>query len=224
MNNEQLPLWGESIIVAAFENEPIEQAFLGDINTSYNELKVLLPTLPETLKVYFGTYYDYGEDGVTGSALGVDSISIGINPEVEDREKQHDKIRSLVFHEGYHVSQGFHLERQFSALEAAVYEGCATVFERDYAHSSPKWGEYEKEGEDKLRQWYEAMSSITAEEYFESSGETWRKWAFYDPETDESWRVYKVGTWIVDEVMGKNKLSAVDLNHMTAEQILAAWK
>lgn len=212
-----------SISVAAFENELIEKDFLSEINKSYNELKELLPTLPQLLRVYFGTNYDYGESGVTGSAISADSIKIGIDPTVEDRSKQHTKMHSIVFHEGYHVSQGFHLGQEFSALESAVHEGCATVFERDYAQSSPKWGDYQKEGEEKLRQWYEAMKPITAEQYFEPTSETWRKWAFYDPETDESWRVYKVGTWIVDEVMRRNKLSSIDLNNMSAKEILEIW-
>lgn len=224
MSNEKLHPQSDSIDVTVFENELVERDFLNEINKSYDELKELLPKLPQILKVYFGTNYDYGESGVTGSALSVESIQIGIDPVVDNRDKQHAKIRSIVFHEGYHVSQGFHLGQKFSALESAVYEGCATVFERDYAQSSPKWGDYQKEGEEKLREWYEAMKSITAEQYFEPSGETWKKWAFYDPDTNESWRVYKVGTWIVDDVMIKNGLTAIDLNSLTAERILEIWK
>lgn len=214
----------DTITVSQFEDEVLESQFLHEISESYRELKILLPKLPETLQIYFGTNYDYGESGVTGSAIDADSIKIGIDPSVEDRNKQHDKMRSIVFHEGYHIAQGFHLGKEFSALESAVYEGCATVFERDFAYSAPQWGDYHKESEEKLRQWYESMKSITAEQYFESSGETWRKWAFYDSETDESWRIYKVGTWIVDDVMSRKGFSAVDLNSMTAEEILAVWE
>lgn len=223
MNNERPRYQFDSVSVAEFENELIEKDFLGEISESFDELKKLLPNLSQDLKVYFGTNYDYGESGVTGSAIDADSIKIGIDPSVEDRNKQHDKMRSIVFHEGYHIAQGFHLGKEFSALESAVYEGCATVFERDFADSAPKWGDYHKEGEEKLRQWYESMKSITAEQYFEPSGETWRKWAFYDSETDESWRIYKVGAWIVDDVMSRKGFSAVDLNSMTAEEILAIW-
>lgn len=224
MTNERLTPESNSIIVAQFENELIERDFLDEINKYYNELKELIPTLPQTLRVYFGTNYDFGEDGVTGSAVSADSIKIGINPDVENRDTQHAKVRSIVFHEGYHISQGFHLGQEFSAVESAIYEGCATVFEREYASSKPKWGDYKKEGEEKLNQWYEAMKTITSEQYFEPSGETWQKWAFYDADTDESWRVYKVGTWIVDNVINRNKLTAIELNNMTAEQILAVWK
>lgn len=209
------------VSVATFENESVERLFIDEIHAAYSELKQLLPKLPNQLKVIFGTNYDYGEDGVTGSAVSSDEMKIGIDESAEDRTKQHAKIRSLVFHEGYHMSQGFHLGSQFSALESAIYEGCATVFEREYTGSTPKWGDYSKEDIATLQRWYDVMKDISAEQYFEPSGETWKKWAFYDPETDESWRVYKVGTWLVENILKENDLDIVNLNSMTASEILA---
>lgn len=210
-----------SVSVTAFENEAVERLFLDEIHTAYAELRQLLPKLPSKLKVIFGTNYDYGEDGVTGSAISSNEMKIGIDESIEDRTKQHAKIRSLVFHEGYHIAQEFHLASQSSALESAIYEGCATIFEREYAGSTPKWGDYSKEDTATLQRWCNAMKDISAEQYFEPSGETWKKWAFYDPETDESWRVYKVGTWLVENILKENDLDIVDLNSMTASEILA---
>lgn len=207
------------ITVEHFENEDVERLFIEEINTAYEELRTLLPQLPKQIRIIFGTSYDYGEDGATGSSISSDLIRIGINPDVEDRSRQHAKMRQLVFHEGYHVAQGFDMDSRFSALDSAVYEGCATVFEREYAHSTPKWGNYQKEDATTLQRWYNEMSGITADQYFEESGETWQKWAFYDPETDESWRVYKVGTWIVDQVLAQSKYTILDLCSMSAEEI-----
>lgn len=177
--------------------------------------------MPQELRVTFGTNYAYGETGATGSAMAADLMQIGIDPDRKDRSKQLAKIHSIVFHEGFHISQGFYLEgRIFSALESAVYEGCGTIFERDYANSNPKWGNYKKEDAATLRHWYEAIRGISAEQYFEPSGETWRKWAFYDPETDESWRVYKVGTWLVDTVLKERGMDILELGTKTADEIL----
>jgi uncharacterized protein YjaZ len=211
----------ESISVVKFEDESTEEAFLAEINKSYLELQKLLPTLPKTLNVIFGTNYDYGKDGVTGSAISADSIKVGINNRATDSTKQHAKIHSLIFHEGYHVAQGFHLGYQFSALDSAIYEGCATLFERDYAGSNPKWADYSEEDESTLRRWFEEIQNISAEQYFEPSGKTWQKWAFYDSETGESWRIYKVGTWLVEKILKDNRLSILDLNSKTAEEILS---
>jgi len=221
MNNAQ-ELQSETLLsVIAFENESIERFFLDEINTAYADLRQLLPRLPSQLRVMLGTNYDYGEDGVTGSAVSANEMKIGIDSSAQDRSKQHERIRPIVFHEGYHMAQGFHLGSRFSALESAIYEGCATIFERDYAGSTPKWADYSKEDTATLQRWYEAMKGISAEQYFEPSGETWRKWAFYDPEADESWRVYKVGVWLVEGALKSSNLDIMQLNSMTASEILS---
>lgn len=220
MTSEQELQPETSITVLHFEDEAVERPFLDEIQQSYTELRQLLPSLPRQLTITFGTNYDYGEDGITGSAIAADQMKIGIDKRIKDRAKQHAKIRPLVFHEGYHMAQDFHLGSQFSALESAIYEGCATIFERDYAKSTPKWADYSKEDTATLERWYNAMKDITAEQYFEPSGETWRKWAFYDPETDESWRVYKVGTWLVEDALKRTDLDILELSSMTAREIL----
>lgn len=217
---EQLPK--SSIEVIAFENEEVERLFLDQIEKAYDLFRTIISTAPDTLRVEFGdTGAVFGEDGVLGRAVSSDMIKIRIKPDVEDRTTQFARVRSAVLHEAYHMTQGLHNEAgTFSAVEVAIYEGCATVFERDYAGSEPKWGDYAKEGEEKLQKWYDAMKEITAEQYFEPSGETWLKWAFYDAETDESWRVYKVGTWLVDGVLKSKGLDIVTLNSKTAQDIL----
>lgn len=209
----------ETINVLSFENQAVNSLFLPKIEESYNELRMLLPHLPETMNIEFGTNYDYGDDGVTGSALSANSMKIGIRIDQEDRASQFARIRSVVMHEGYHVGQGFYNSTPCSALEAAVYEGCATVFERDYLESSPKWADYSMHDKDTLQSWLDEIKTITADQYFEPSGETWRKWAFYDPETDTSWRIYKTGTWLVEAVIRTTGLNAIELNTLTADEI-----
>lgn len=210
-----------SIQIEKFENEDVEKLFLEEINRSYTELKTVLSGLPKKLKIVFEGRDNYNETGIDGYAVSADTIGIGIRPDIEDRTIQFAMLRALVFHEGYHIRQDFHYDGPpVAALEAAIYEGCATVFERDYADSEPQWGNYGKEDEATLQRWYEAMKTITAEQYFEESGETWKKWAFYDPETHESWRVYKVGTWLVDGLLKTKGLDIIDLRDKTASEIL----
>ena len=211
----------ESIRVLSFENEEVNRLFLPKIKESYDELRVLLPHLPETMNVEFGTNYDYGEDGVTGSALSPNSMKIGIRIDQEDRTSQFARIGSVVKHEGYHIGQGFYNSSPCSALEAAVSEGCATIFERDYLGSNPRWADYSMHDEKTLQQWLDEIKTITADQYFEPTGETWRKWAFYDAETDTSWRIYKTGTWLVEAVMSKTGLNALELNRLSADEIMS---
>jgi hypothetical protein len=209
----------ESIKVLSFENQAVNSLFLPKIQESYDELRVLLPHLPETMNIEFGTNYDYGEDGVTGSALSPNSMKIGIRIDQEDRTSQFARIGSVVKHEGYHIGQGAYNSEPCSALEAAVYEGCATIFERDYLGSNPRWADYSMHDEKTLQSWLDEIRTITADQYFEPSGETWRKWAFYDAETDASWRIYKTGTWLVETVMRKTGLNAIELNSLSADEI-----
>lgn len=209
----------ESINVLSFEDQSVNSLFLPKIKESYDELRVLLPHLPDVMNIEFGTNYDYGEDGVTGSALSPDSMKIGIRIDHEDRTLQFARIGYVVKHEGYHIGQGFYNSDPCSALEAAVYEGCATIFERDYLGSDPKWADYSMHDEKTLQSWLDEIKTITADQYFEPTGETWRKWAFYDAETGASWRIYKTGTWLVETVMRKTGLDAIELNSLSAEEI-----
>jgi hypothetical protein len=210
------------IEVLSFENEAINSMFLPRIKESYDTLRVLLPHLPEAINIEFGTNYDYGEDGVTGSALSPNSMKIGIRIDQEDRSSQLDRIQAVVMHEGYHIGQGFYNSEPCSALEAAIYEGCATVFERDTLGSAPRYADYSMHSKDELKKWLSEIQTINADQYFEPSGETWRKWAFYDEETDASWRIYKTGTWVVDRVMAQTGLRPIDLNVLSANEIIAA--
>lgn len=157
---------------------------------------------------------------MTGSALSRGSMKIGIRLDQEDRSTQFNRIKPVIFHEGYHIGQGFYNSNPCSAIEAAIYEGCATVFERTYTDSTPKWGDYSMHDDETLHTWLEEIKTITADQYFEPTGDTWRKWAFYDPETKESWKIYKVGTWIVENALRKEELDIIDLNTMSADEIL----
>lgn len=222
MSIERKPEKAESIRVLSFENEAIDSLFLPKIKEAYDELRVLLPHLPETMNVEFGTNYDYGEDGVTGSALSPNSMKIGIRIDQEDRTSQFARIGSVVKHEGYHIGQGFYNSNPCSALEAAISEGCATIFERDYLGSDPKWADYSMHDEKTLQSWLDEIKTITAEQYFEPTGDTWRKWAFYDEETDTSWRIYKTGTWLVELVMSKTGLNVLELNSLSADEIISS--
>jgi hypothetical protein len=46
------------------------------------------------------------------------------------------------------------------------------------------------------------------------------KWALYDKEADERWRVYKVGTWLVDRALQNSGKNILDLRKLSAEEIL----
>ncbi len=202
-------------------HEALERRWLPEIEQAYNDLRQLIDGLPENMQLYFDDGDIWEEFAVTGHAHASDIITIIFNPQEKSPEQTVRELRELIFHEGFHVRQGFTYEHgAFSGAESAVYEGCATVFEQKYAAATPGYGEYKDIPVQKLNEWYQALKAIPADTYFEASGETWRKWAFWDDETKEKWRTYKTGAWIVDTVLAARKADIRDLRNVPAKQIL----
>ena len=214
-----------AVTIVHFENRDTEEPFAPYLENYVKEAQHLLPSLSRSINISFEDRDNFGEDGIDGFAKSKDTIGIGVDGSNKDRDCQKEKLRPLVLHEAFHITQGFTYEAgQFSALDAAIYEGCATIFEREYANSTPKHGDYSRESPAKLQEWLAAIRGITADQYFEESGETWRKWAFYDAETDESWKIYKTGTWLVDTILQQGSLDIIDLQGMSAAAVLALYE
>ena len=219
MYRETEPHLSSQINVLSYEDGGINKLFEPLIMSAYEEARYLLPKLPQVINIEFGTNYPYGEDGVTGSALSPDSMKIGVRIDQDDRTSQYRKVKQVVMHEAYHIGQGFYNSKPCSALEAAIYEGCASVFEKEYLSIAAKWTNYAQHTDEELFGWLEQIKNINADQYFESSGETWRKWAFFDPDTGESWRIYKTGTWLIEKIIAKNDVNSLELNDLNAKQI-----
>lgn len=219
MYRETEPHLNSLINVLSYEDREVNKLFEPLIMSAYEEVRYLLPKLPQAINIEFGTNYPYGEDGVTGSALSPDSMKIGVRIDQVDRTSQYRKVKQVVMHEAYHIGQGFYNSKPCSALEAAIYEGCASVFEKEYLSIAAKWTNYAQHTDEELFGWLEQIKNIDADQYFESSGETWRKWAFFDPDTGELWRIYKTGTWLIEKIIAKNDVNSLELNDLNAEQI-----
>lgn len=121
-----------------------------------------------------------------------------------------------------HVKQKFVAEgKPCSALEAAVHEGVASIFEREYAGSEPEYVQYDS---NKTTQWYGQLKLVAPEIYFEESGETFRKFAFHDPEDGEDWKVYKTGVWLVEKFMYAKNLKIIDMIDIPAKDVIQFYE
>lgn len=213
-----------TIEVIGWKNREVEELFLDEINNSLKSLRTILPSFPKSIKVHFGEGTFSDGVGVTGCANTHDEMTVRINEDFADKASQKLEIKPLVFHEGYHMVDKFtYADGKFSGIEAAIAEGKAVVFEMRYANSTPHYANWQDEQE-KIQGWYETLKNITADQYFEESGETWQKWAFWDDETHEASKVYKVGTWIIDQVLEARSLDIVELCGMPPQQILKWFK
>lgn len=211
-----------SIDVIQWNDEEFEGQFLGDIKNDYEDVRKILDNLPATLKIYFDNEVMSSDYAVDGHAHAHDIVTLIMNRKSEFTHDEYKmRLRETLFHELFHVRQNFTYEDDPQpALYAAIYEGCATVFAREYTDARPPHGDYSVESEAQLNAWKEEMSTIPASEYFDADSGAWQKWAFIDPETGERWRVYKVGTWIVDKVIEHRGIDIVDLRDVTPKQVI----
>lgn len=207
------------IEVIHFQNEVVEKPFEKDIATYYDQVRTLLPALPETIKIYFGDYGIIPESGVGAFAYSRDIITISLDPKFADKARQAKDIRPSVFHEAFHLVQDFTgASQRYSALEGSIYEGMATVFEREHAATLQPYGDYSNTPTEKLIEWAESLRRVDSE-YHQNEAIS-SAWKFYHPEIQERWIAYKVGAWITDQVLQDKNLTILDLSHRTAADVL----
>lgn len=210
------------IEVIHYQNKAYELSFESLISEALDEVRKLLPSLPERIQIYFSDYGILEDSGIGGYAYSGDIITVSLDPDFKDIEKQKASIRPTVFHEAFHLCQSFTGEDgPFSAIENALYEGMATVFEREHAGVFEPYGDYRHISEEKLKKWVEELAKISAEVF--SDEKVYSKWKFYHPELQERWIAYRTGTWLVDRVLKKQGLTILDLKTKKASDVLSLY-
>lgn len=200
-----------------YQNKLIEEPIEALISGCYRDVRKLLPQLPETIQIYFSDYGILPESGVGGYAYAHDIITISIDPDFADKNKQLRDVRSTVFHESFHIFQNYTGESgPFSAIEHAIYEGMATVFEREYCETWQPYGDYRETSEKKLKQWIKDLQNLSLKDFEENYSD----WKFFHTGLKERWIIYKVGAWVTDVVLQKHTLTIVDLSSKTAADVL----
>ena len=162
------------------------------------ELSQILPEVPLDAEILFDNNWLIPDTGTGGFAMEPKKIALAFNPEFTgDKEEQMVNFKGSLFHEMYHLVQGFVGNDEslngISALENAIYEGAATKFEVLRAGTNPGWSQYPEEIED----WVREIAKV-GNEY------DYGKWKFYDPETNRRWILYRSGCYIVDQAILKS--------------------
>lgn len=207
------------IEIIQYSDEEFESQFVPMIEEAYLEIQELLENVPSRLQVKFTDNGGSDITGVGGFAFSHNQINLAVLKSFDNRQLQKNNLRSAFFHESFHLQQAFtYSDSPFTALDAVVYEGSAMKFERDYGKNDVIYSDYSAYSEEQLKQWLEEIRAVGTE-YFENE-ETWRKWAFYHPEYDEKWIVYKVGSFVLDNVLAESGLDILDFTNKSADEIL----
>ncbi len=183
----------------------------------YDEVHQLLPSLP-VIGVDFDNTFLIDGVGVCGFASKADKITLAFDPDFPDKDQQRRDLKGSYFHECFHLVQGYtgdniHMDVSvLPALESGIYEGAATVFERNKGGSEPSWGKYPDA--ETMSVWIEEVKKLPP-------NYDWQQWKWFNQEFGEANMLYRVGTYIVDEALKHNsKLAIEDLASMKAKDVL----
>ena len=204
---------------------PLDRYFVGKLMPCIRkwdgEIRSLLPTLPEDVTIHWfsGGPLLILAEGVGGFAYDLDSITLVYDPEFPDKEKQLQYLKGKDYHESFHLVQGYVGSADHSALlpiGGAIYEGAATVFERERAGTDPSYGQYPDE--DVVNEWIKEIKTLTPD-YDRKA------WEGFHPEKKQAHILYKAGTYIVDEALKNSPdLTIESLATMGWEEILERSK
>lgn len=208
-----------NMLTFEFSDKDFESAYMPIIDSAYNDSVELLASLPHDLTIKFTDHGAEEQSGVGGFAESPHQLNVAVAKNFSDSATQLRNLRAVVFHELFHINQGFTLEQSpFTALDAAIYEGCAVKFEREYGNGGAAYADFSQHSEEELSSWYHQLEAVGVK-YFEDN-ETWHKWAFYNPDLKQKWIVYKVGTWTVGRILNQNNLNVLELQDKTPSEIL----
>ncbi len=185
------------------------------IQTWEGEVRALLPNKTAPTQVTFDNSFVIPETGTGGFAAANNVLILAFDSDFQDRQIQFKNLRASYFHESYHIAQGWVGDMVFLPLEEAVLEGAATVFERDRAGSSPGWADYFDRS--KMTELYQEVSQLDI--HYDRA-----KWKHYDDATGERWLLYRLGTFIIDEVLKNNaEISIESLVDTKPSEILESF-
>lgn len=187
---------------------------IASIEEGLAAIKELLPTLSKHLNIAVRPYFsgiipEYGTGARTHDS---EFIEIWLDKSVpHGTEKTLESLRQTVFHEGNHAARWNSIEEDYRLMEGAVFEGLATVFEREHAEYQPLYGKYEDD--ETMQKWF-AEIKAAEDDWSKRDG------LFFDSPDGRRWIGYKTGTWIVDKAIQSSGKSVIELTVIPADEII----
>lgn len=187
-------------------------SYKAEVKRAYRDASKLMPFGSKRLN-FFVQPNPYGvipETGSGGQTINSEVIMLVFDPKLGLGEETILKnARATAFHEMNHAARWHKSIWHTTTLDMCIFEGLATVFEREHAASKPLWGLYDSKI---VRSWLQEVELL-------ADGVLSDEYRFSHPD-GRRWISYKVGTYIVDEAMKHSGKSVVELTQMECADIL----
>ena len=181
------------------------------VGSTTAEVRRLLPDLPPELELTVRPGSDViKETGETATPTPPAGVVWTVDPGRPGGvvEVATTQLRATLFHEFHHLvrlAQG----HPRSIVEHAVFEGMATVFERDFAGVDPPWGKYSDD-----------VVGLEKEMLQLPDDGSVRHWLFSHPD-GRRWIGIKVGAYWVDRAVAMSGGSSASLVSTPASEVLS---
>jgi hypothetical protein len=177
---------------------------------TFREVRPLLPNLPERIHLTVRPGADVvGETGEIGDAMPPDGIMWTVDPlRYGGVDAIVEKwLRASLFHELHHLARSATQPPQ-SLVDRAIFEGMATVFERDFAGAHAPWGAYPPN----VAEWADELTRLPPDSSV-------RDWIYRHPDGRRGIGI-KVGAYWVDTAIKRSGRSLQDLTTAATAEIL----
>ncbi|MGH8397322.1 MAG: DUF2268 domain-containing putative Zn-dependent protease [Gammaproteobacteria bacterium] len=178
------------------------------------EVRALLPSLPEHIEVAAQTgkcvIQQTGDMGTAVSPERVVWIVDGSRKgKVVGVAPRH--LCPTLFHEFHHLARGWvksNYNHTPSIIDAAISEGLATAFERDFGGREAPWASYPTDA----ARWLEELLALPPNANYSD-------WMFHHPD-GRSWIGYRAGTFVTDHAMAASGRSSAELVATSSTELL----
>jgi hypothetical protein len=188
------------------------------LQKTVRKASTLLPTLSTNLNVLIRANVEgaVADIAVGGFTYDSELVMISFDESLPFGKPSLIKhLHSTLLHETNHAARFAWIakEKKYekSLVDWAIWEGLATVFERDYGKTVPKWAKYKDEAT--MRLWLIDLQQA------DKNKDAWEEWAFKRKD-GRHWLAYRVGTWIIDRAINNSSKTVVDLTITPAKEIL----
>lgn len=191
----------------------IKSKVVASVERGATAVATLLPALSKHLNIAVRPYFEgiIPEYGTGGRTWDTEFIEIWFDKTVpHGAEKTLESLYQTVLHESNHAARWSLLgEPDGRFIEAVVFEGLATVFERDHAQYKPLYAQYEDDAT--MRGWFAELAAADWDR---------RPELFFSHPDGRRWIGYKTGTWLVDRAVQRSGKTVVELSGRTADEII----